>query len=660
MFDRTMQRQVKGVAFAMIAFVAALTAMGAGKTVPAKARQNVVPIAPISIPGLPELEFSNKLSQFPLPEVLQTEGYCVQKYYINCFRAAAPYVPDIIYEKSQLPYPERMKFLYSLENNKIRKGLQKYLEEKLKGKKVGSDSLVTHVLALYGEVLILGQPAVTLPTKAANFREAVDVCGMTQFGQWMDVQKAKNRELRDIIPPGYDAAAEAEAMEQKRHLYCFEKVYDPFDYKKQIGILPEKPIRSFCPMYTASDFSHLSHERKTELIEMIRDMPREIVDAPGFEVPDIYRIYAEIQADKTGYEYMRKLTSNKKMSKEYATVLQKLALEMLTYKRPLELLRAGRYSLKQVIYACRFEYAEEFYRNQKEGKKRKEIEKKEQDIYAWEANALVALGKRYHNQEWIKFGDDMLKAPPPVRIIAQEQGQASVLASQYQEDLDRLPAAQKNELMKLMALFPEKVVQAPHFDTARTYALYQEIQADQTGYRYVQQQRPGLSREQAQKVQQLSLEMVIYKRPLALLRAEDYSLEQVMKVCKFRNAEIFYGRQQKGERMTGEIYEIGFVLGNLQAKALMHLGKKYNHPDWVEFGQEMYDAYQKRIVVKDMKRPVKQKVIKIEKTVGKHDDTRVIQNQVARVADEPRVRNQSKEDGKSAKAAESSAQKKAR
>ena len=176
--------------------------------------------------------------------------------------------------------------------------------------------------------------------------------------------------------------------------------------------------------------------------------------------------------------------------------------------------------------------------------------------------------------------------------------------------------------------------------TGEIYALYQKIQADQTGYRYVQQQRPGLSREQAQKVQKLSLEMVIYKRPLALLRAEDYSLEQVMKVCQFRHAELFYQDQQKGERLTGEIYEFGFVLANLQAKALMHLGKKYNHPDWVEFGQEMYDAYQKRIVVKDMKRPVKQKVIKIEKTVGKHDDTRVIQNQVARVADAPRVRKQ--------------------
>ena len=138
--------------------------------------------------------------------------------------------------------------------------------------------------------------------------------------------------------------------------------------------------------------------------------------------------------------------------------------------------------------------------------------------------------------------------------------------------------------------------------TGEIYALYQKIQADQTGYRYVQQQRPGLSREQAQKVQKLSLEMVIYKRPLALLRAEDYSLEQVMKVCQFRHAELFYQDQQKGERLTGEIYEFGFVLANLQAKALMHLGKKYNHPDWVEFGQEMYDAYQKRIVVKDMKR----------------------------------------------------------
>ena len=166
------------------------------------------------------------------------------------------------------------------------------------------------------------------------------------------------------------------------------------------------------------------------------------------------------------------------------------------------------------------------------------------------------------------------------------------------------------------------------------------MRADKTGYRYIQERRPGLSKEEAAKVQKLAMEMVIYRRPLALLRAEDYSLEQVINACHFRHAELFYEDQQKGERLTGEIYEFGFVMANLQAKALINLGKKFNHPDWVEFGQEMYDAYQKRIVVKDMKRPVKQQVIKIEKTVGKHDDSQMIQKQVAKVSDAPRVREQ--------------------
>ena len=202
---------------------------------------------------------------------------------------------------------------------------------------------------------------------------------------------------------------------------------------------------------------------------------------------------------------------------------------------------------------------------------------------------------------------------------------------------------------------------APDMSTEGIYKLYQEIQSDQTGYAYIHKcLGTNVPKDLATKVQKLCLEIVIYKRPLALLRAEDYSLEQVMKVCDFRCAEIFYERQQEGVRKTGEIGEMGFVVGSMEAKALMNLGKRYNHSDWVEFGQEMYEAYQKRIVVKNINRPVKQKVIKIEKTVGKHDDTRVIQNQVAKVADEPRVRDQSKEDGKSAKAAESSAQKKAR
>ena len=177
-------------------------------------------------------------------------------------------------------------------------------------------------------------------------------------------------------------------------------------------------------------------------------------------------------------------------------------------------------------------------------------------------------------------------------------------------------------------------------DSATVYKIYTKMQADETGYRYAQNHFYGvLSPEKATKLQKLAMEMVIYRRPLALLHAENYTLEQVIQVCKFRNAEIFYGRQQKGERMTGEIYEIGFVLGNLQAKALMNLGKKYNHPDWVEFGQEMYDAYQKRIVVKE-KRPLEHQVIKIEKTVGKHDDTPVIQHQTAPKSGQSSVRNQ--------------------
>ena len=116
-----------------------------------------------------------------------------------------------------------------------------------------------------------------------------------------------------------------------------------------------------------------------------------------------------------------------------------------------------------------------------------------------------------------------------------------------------------------------------------------------------------------------------------------------MKVCDFRCAEIFYERQQKGEQPKNKLREKLLCMANLEANALVNLGKQYNHPDWIEFGKKMYEENQKRAI-----------------TVQKHDDSQMIQNQVAKVADEPRVRDQSKEDGKSAKAAESSAQKKAR
>ena len=317
--------------------------------------------------------------------------------------------------------------------------------------------LMMCILVLCNEVIVYGRPLVTLPTETESLREAVDICGLTQLGKWMDIQKAKNRELKNIVPEGYD---EKEAQKQRQHMPRLRIMYNPYDYFKAIGVMPEKPIRSYCRYFSEEDFAHLSKKQKEELLQAFADLPPILTVAPGLNSGEIYKEYMAIKSDKTGYMYIYKHGGNSTISKEHARKAQKLAMEM-----------------------------------------------------------------------------------------------------------------------------------------------------------------------------------VIYRRPLALLHAEHYTLEQVMQVCKFGHAEIFYEMQQKGKKKVGEISEFGFVMGNLQAKVLMHLGKKYNHPDWVEFGQEMYDAYQKRIVVKE-KRPLKHQVIKIEKTVGKHDDTPVIQHQTAPKSDQSSVRNQ--------------------
>lgn len=433
-----------------------------------KAQQAVAPIAPISIPGLPELKFSNKFSAFPIPEVKNRDYYINEEYLTNrrqynacqyswvyrseILRAASPYIPDIFYEKSQLPYAERMAFLNSPEKQAITKALKERFETNVGATTFWKLPMMRHILELCDEVLIYGRPVVSLATETESIRKAVDLCGMTQLGKRMDIRKAKNREYKILTPDGYDAK---EARYQLRYMDRLQHTYGMIAYNRAIGILPDKSISSAAYYYSKADFAHLTPKQRDELLKIFEGMP------------------------------------------------------------------------------------------------------------------------------------------PKVR-------EAVILSS------DQL------------------------------YQIYQEIKADKTGYRYVQREHPYLSREKAAQVQKVCLEMVIYRRPLALLRAENYSLERIMYTCEFHYAETFYKRQQKGEKLIKGLNEKVLAKANLQAKALIYLGKKYNHPDWVEFGQEMYGDNQRRAV-----------------KVQKHDDSQLIQNQVAQKSDYPR------EDGKETKATDSSAQPKA-
>jgi len=658
----SIERQIKPAVLAVMTSVAALTGMGAGQprntqrtpqkapvvqrakvssgqvkkapSIPVKKtalrgveRENT-PAVSFSIPYRPDLKFSNKLSSALLPTVAETNFYTSAQYQRICkndaLRAASPYVPDIFYEKSKLPYTERIKFYESPDYWIIEDAVRKEFDKAVGKKLVHGLNLRTHIAYICRELIIYGRPLATLPTETESLREAVDLCGLTQLGKWMDIQKAQNRDHRYYVPKEYD---EVEALRQSKHLLGILRMYGDAAYTQIVGIRSEKPINDDCPYYSEQDFSHLTAVKKKKLLEMLYLLPENIKNVPRSGARATWNEYEKIKADETGYAYFGayiKQRLPKKWEKDELIEYQKLCLEMLTYGRPEVLLKAKGASLEQIIYICHFRNAEDFYRRQK-GEKvgQRPFDQLERMIYDREANALVTLGKKYKHMDWVKFGDEMLKAPPPVQVIAQEQNQdENTLASKYTEEFSCLSSKEKKELTELAALLPEKVLRAPVLDTGRIYALYNEIQADQTGYRYIQERRPGLSKEEAAKVQKLAMEMVIYKRPLALLRAEDYSLEQVMKVCHFRFADSFYRWRQKDDKKLGKTNEMGLTMMNMEAKALMDLGKRFNHPEWGQFGQEMQDTIQKCEVV------------------GRHNDSQMIDNRVAKAADAPRVRNQ--------------------
>ena len=593
------------------------------KNAPQKTNTNSVPAVAFSIPSMPELKFSSKLAGIPLPKVERKSLYEPEESQRlrrnDALRAAVPYIPDIVYEKSKLPYAERMKFMNS-EYWKIENAFRKEFDRTVGEKLVWHLNLRTHVVRICRELLIYGRPVATLPTETNSVREAIDLCGLTQLGYWIDIQKAKNREFNVLIPEGYD---EQEALQQKKYLYDLYLIYGEAAYDKAMGLRSEKPISVDCPCYTARDFAHLTQAQRKKLLDMFKLLPENVKKAPALGARETMHDYQEILADATGYGYIHKHVSSL-MPTEMAIKAQKLSLEILTYGQPLILLKGKQYSLEQIMYVCRFRQAEDFYRRQ-QGKyvEEKMFDEVEQAIYNREAKAMMALGEKFKHPEWAQFGNNMLKNIPPLQIAIQKADKGGKRTYYTEADFVDLPSSEREELKHLLKFIPQDVQLAPGMSTEGIYKLYQEIQSDQTGYAYIHKcLGTNVPKDLATKVQKLCLEIVIYKRPLALLRAEDYSLEQVMKVCHFRFADSFYRWRQKDDKKLGKTNEMGLTMMNMEAKALMDLGKRFNHPEWGQFGQEMQDTIQKCEVV------------------GRHNDSQMIQNQVAKVADEPRVRKQ--------------------
>lgn len=371
------------------------------------------------------LTFSGKLLSFSLPKVIQKKSKddkgaveYGQKRRNEIFLKAAPYVPDIIYEKSKLSYEERQEFINSPEKQKVMQTLQTKFGSTIGRNTVWYMPLMKHILDICDEMLIYGRPLATIRKETLSIREAVDLCGMVQLGKWMDVVKAKNREYKTIVPDGYD---EREAQKQRKYLTGFIDVYSSRAYSKAVGLIPEKPINEDCPCFSVDDFSHLSPQQKKELLEMFKYLPNNIKDASVLAPSQMVNHYLELQADKTGYTYVSR-HAKKKLKKEKAIRLQKLCLELLTYSRPLLLLNIKDYSLERTIYICHFHYAMDFYRKQKAGDDRqKELQEKEKIIYEREANAMITLGERFRRPEWIQFGEDMLQAEKNTTRFRQDE-----------------------------------------------------------------------------------------------------------------------------------------------------------------------------------------------------------------------------------------------
>ncbi|MBR4257747.1 MAG: hypothetical protein IKQ17_01810 [Kiritimatiellae bacterium] len=388
----------------------ASSAQGENK-ISAVEKQITPSVVTFSIPDRPDITFSNKLAGIPLPKVPQKRFYKSAEYERirknDALRAASPYVPDIFYEKSKLPYAERMKFFESPEYWKIEDALREEYNDTVGKQFIHGLNLRTHIVYICRELLIYGRPLATLPTETESLREAVDICGLTQLGKWMDIQKAKNREFRIIVPDGYD---EDEAFRQYKHVVGLFRMYGYDAYTQITGVSAEKPVNSDCPYYTAQDFSHLTPTQKKKLLEMLYLLPESIKNVPRSGARATWNEYEKIKADKTGYSYFNTYISKrlpKKWEKEELLEFQKLCLDMLVYGRPEALLKAKSATLERIIYTCRFRHAEDFYRRQKGSKiKEKQFDKTERMIYDREANALVTLGKKYKHSDWVNWVAD--------------------------------------------------------------------------------------------------------------------------------------------------------------------------------------------------------------------------------------------------------------
>ena len=396
----------------------------------------------VSIPWMPELKFSNKLATFPVTEPENAEFYRQHEYKkdrrkdnsrdwgrcleYDMLKLGGAYVPDIFYEKAQLPYAERMAFFDNPEWEKIMSALEEQFGSNIGEKRLfNGQPLILGIQMLCSEMLVYGRPLASLTTETESVREAVDLCGMTQLGYWMDIQKAKNREFKDVIPEGYDAK---EAQKQQDHLYNFRLLFDCDDYFKAIGVYAENPIRSDLPYYSKEDFAHLTKEQTDELLDLWGILPPQLKVAPQLDTSKIFEEYLAIKADKTGYMYILNNSHPTNKSQDRLRRAQKLAMEMVIYRRPLALLHAENYTLEQVISACHFYYADKFYRRQQKGKSRtKNMQKEAWTMHDLEAKALMNLGKKYHHSDWVEFGQRMYNEGQEFRGLVQKHNDTSVI-----------------------------------------------------------------------------------------------------------------------------------------------------------------------------------------------------------------------------------------
>lgn len=334
-----------------------------------------------------------------LQEVAATSIRETMTWKKTVFREVYQFIPDKIYLMTEKPYEDRVAFHNSEEKRVMMEQVYQYLQKKYPGRLVHNVPIVKQTQRQADEILLCGRPVATIDTKRVPLRKAVDLCGMTQVGMWMDMIKAQNTEHKIYYPKGYK---HDEIEPHLKYYISLEMMYGYDEYCKTVGFTPKKAINKVCP-YSTEDFAGVSPSEKRKILKMFEFMPPEILNAPPLHRSYLIQRYEKVSSDKTGYTYIQDYAQSKrkKITNEYAAEVQKMCLEILLYRRPIALIDK-KSTVENLISRCRYANAIRVYTNQ--GTLSKHTNNLE---FYWEANAIKQLGLKWERDDFVQFAQKM-------------------------------------------------------------------------------------------------------------------------------------------------------------------------------------------------------------------------------------------------------------